>query len=187
LCHDAAYARVTFDGYRAPSILEIPGADQVVVEFNSLSKSHNMAGWRVGAALGSSEALGPFFRLKSNLDSGHFLPVMEAAVTALATDQRWLDERNQVYQRRRDIVVPALRDLGLEAALPQGSIYVWGALPHGRTGLEFAREALEEACVSLTPGAVFGQGGEGYIRLALTTGVERLEEAMRRLAEWRRS
>jgi LL-diaminopimelate aminotransferase len=187
LCHDAAYARVTFDGYRAPSVLEIPGAGQVAVEFNSLSKSHNMAGWRVGAALGNSEALGPLFRLKSNLDSGHFLPVMEAAVTALGTDQSWLDERNRVYQGRRDIVVPALRDLGLEAAVPQGSIYVWGAVPPGHTGLEFVKDALEGACVSLTPGAVFGEQGEGYVRLALTAGTERLEEAMRRLAEWRRS
>ena len=187
LCHDAAYARVTFDGYRAPSVLEIPGAEGVAVEFNSLSKSHNMAGWRVGAALGNSEALQPLFRLKSNLDSGHFLPVMEAAVAALGTDQSWLDERNRVYQRRRDAVVPALRDIGLDAALPQGSIYVWCAVPHGWNSLDFTLEILGKACVSLTPGTVFGEQGEGYVRLALTAGTERLEEAMQRLAEWRRS
>jgi len=185
LCHDAAYARVTFDGCRAPSILELPGAREVAVEFNSLSKSHNMAGWRVGAALGNADALRPLFHLKSNLDSSHFLPVMDAAEAALAVDQGWIDERNSIYRERRDLVLAGLARMELRPATPPGSIYVWSPVPEGWTSLDFVTSALEHARVSLTPGTVFGSAGEGFMRISLTLPAEQLGEALYRLETWR--
>jgi LL-diaminopimelate aminotransferase len=181
ICHDAAYTQVTFDGYRAPSILEAPGAKEVAVEFNTLSKSHNMAGWRVGAAVGNAQALRGLYALKTNLDSGHFLPILEAAVAAMTGDQSWIPGRNEVYRQRRDCILPALRAIGLQAAAPLGSLYVWCRIPVGKSSVEFAAEVLEKCCVSLTPGAVFGAGGEGYVRISLTAPIERVEEAVHRL------
>jgi LL-diaminopimelate aminotransferase len=181
VCHDAAYTQVTYNGYQAPSILEAPGAKAVAVEFNTLSKSHNMAGWRVGVALGNAQALQSLYRLKTNLDSGHFLPVMEAAIAALTGDQSWLLERNRIYQKRRDAVIQALHAIELQARVPKASLYIWCPVPPGWTSLEFATLLLEEACISLTPGTVFGEGGEGYVRISLTAPVERMEEAMQRL------
>jgi LL-diaminopimelate aminotransferase len=181
VCHDAAYAQVTFDGYRAPSILEVPEAKDVAVEFNTLSKSHNMAGWRTGAALGSAPALRALYTLKTNLDSGHFRPVLDAAAEAMTSDQGWLGERNDVYRQRRDAVVPALHELGLRAETPRASLYIWSSVPRGYSSVKFVDAALEQARVSLTPGTVFGKQGEGYVRIALTEPVERMEEAMERL------
>ena len=145
LCHDAAYAQVTFGGYRAPSILEIPGAKEVAIEFNSLSKSHNMAGWRVGAAVGNAQALRSLYTLKTNADSGHFLPVMEAAIAAMTGDQSWQAGRNEVYRQRRDLVITALHARGLPARSPQAGLYVWCPVPAGQTSVEFATRLLEQA------------------------------------------
>ena len=131
LCHDAAYTQVTFDGYSAPSILEIPGASEVAVEFNTLSKSHNMAGWRLGAAVGQAEALSALLKLKTHADSGHFLPVLQAAVAAITGDQTWLESRNAVYQKRRDLAVAGFREMGLRPNDPQASLYVWCPVPDG--------------------------------------------------------
>lgn len=185
VCHDAAYTQVCFDGYRAPSILEIPDARQVAVEFNSLSKSHNMPGWRVGVLVGNRQALQAVFRVKSNLDSGHFRPVLEAAVTAMRGDQGWMVERNQVYQHRRDLVVQALQKMGLSVHVPQAAIYIWAQVPAGWSDVSFAASVLEQSHVSLTPGTVFGAAGAGAVRIALTTPAGRLQEAMQRLQEWR--
>jgi LL-diaminopimelate aminotransferase len=182
ICHDAAYAQVMFDGQPAPSLLQAPGARAVTVEFNTLSKSHNMAGWRAGAAVGNAEALRALYTLKGNVDSGHFLPIHEAATTAMTGDQGWLRERNEVYRQRRDLVIAVLHALGLPAAIPQGSLYIWCPVPSGWASAEFAAAVLETAQVSLTPGAVFGQHGEGYVRISLTAAAERLEAAMERLA-----
>lgn len=182
LCHDAAYSRVTFDGYLPPSPLQIAGAKEVAIEFNTLSKSHNMAGWRVGAALGQAEALRALYKLKTNADSGHFLPILEAGTVALGTDQSWIEARNRVYQRRRDLVVEGLRRLGLTLSAPLASLYVWAPLPPGWRALEFTSAMLEVAQVSLTPGTVFGAHGEGYLRIALTQPEERIAEAMQRMA-----
>jgi LL-diaminopimelate aminotransferase len=184
LCHDAAYTQVCFEGYRAPSILEIPGARQVAVEFNSLSKSHNMPGWRVGALVGNSQALQALFRLKSNLDSGHFRPILDAAVAAMQGDQTWIAERNRIYQQRRDLVLQAAQRMGLEARVPQAAIYVWAQVPPGWSDLDFTASVLEQVSVSLTPGRIFGAAGERAVRIALTTPTQRLQVAMQRLLDW---
>lgn len=181
LCHDAAYAQIVFDGYRAPSLLEVPGAKEVAVEFNTLSKSHNMPGWRVGVLVGNARAVGLFFALKTNLDSGHFRPVTDAAQAALSGNQDWLKERNAVYQLRRDRVLKTLRCIGLEPRTPQASLYIWCPVPSGQTSIEFAENLLERAQVSLAPGEVFGEHGQGFVRIALTSPTERIEEAMQRL------
>lgn len=184
VCHDAAYTQVAFDGYRPPSLLEVPGASQVAVEFNTLSKSHNMAGWRTGALLGNPQAVQAVLRLKTQLDSGHFLPVLQASAAAMNADQSWLAPRNAVYQQRRDLVLQTLAELGLAASTPKAALYVWCAISPGWTSLEFAEALLEQAHVSLTPGTVFGPHGEGYLRIALTAPLNRIAEAADRLKAW---
>jgi len=181
LCHDAAYAQVTYDGYRAPSLLEVAGAKEACVEFNTLSKSHNMAGWRVASILGNAAVIQAMYTLKTNMDSGYFRPLMEAAVAAMTGDQTWLQRRNDTYRQRRDVVLQTLKRLGLQAETPRASLYVWFTIPHGQTSADFASALLERAHISLTPGSVFGPGGEGYVRLSVTAPIERVEEAMRRL------
>lgn len=181
ICHDAPYSQVTYSEQPAPSILQIPGAKEVAVEFNSLSKSHNMAGWRVGAALGNSDALSSLLKIKTNSDSGHFYPIMHAAVAAMTGDQSWLIERNQIYRARRDLVVSVLNKVGLAAAMPEASIYVWCSIPAGWSSAEFVSTLLEQKYVSLTPGSFFGRNGEGYVRISLTASIERLEDAMLRI------
>lgn len=184
LCHDAAYSQVGFDSYRPPSLLEIPGAKDVAIEFNSLSKSHNMAGWRVGAAVGNPEALAALYMLKTNLDSGHFLPVMEAAIAAMTGDQEWLWERNEIYRQRRDIILDGLRAGGLNPAIPHASLYVWSPVPEGVTSVEFTSALLENAGVSFTPGNVFGESGEGYVRIAVSSPTSVIETAMQRVGNY---
>jgi LL-diaminopimelate aminotransferase len=184
LCHDAAYMQVAFDGEQPPSLLQAAGAKDVAVEFNTLSKSHNMAGWRSAALLGNPYALRALHTLKTNADSSHFLPVFEASTAALTGDQSWLLERNEIYRQRRDVVVAGLRQMGLAAALPRASLYVWSPVPAGWNSIAFATAALEQAGVSLTPGTVFGPGGEGFVRISITVPVERVRLAMDRLGEW---
>lgn len=187
LCHDAAYARVTFDGKPAPSLLQVPGASQVAVEFNTVSKSHNMAGWRSAVVAGNPQALKALFTLKTNQDSGHFLPVLEGTIEALTGDQSWVEQRNLVYQSRRDVFVEGLRQLGFEVNEPRASLYVWCPVPAGMTSVDFASQVLEQAQVSLTPGIVFGPGGEGFVRISMTAPQERLKEAVERLGRWRQA
>jgi len=184
LCHDAAYSQVIFDGYKAPSILQIPGAKDVSVEFNSLSKSHNMAGWRVGVVAGNPKVLEALRKLKPDIDNGLFLPIMDAAVAALTGDQGWLKERNEVYRKRRDLVVQGLRKLGLPTTCPKASIYVWAPIPEGWTSLNFTETVLERTGVSLTPGSLYGAQGEGYIRISLGAPIKRIAEGMERLTDW---
>jgi LL-diaminopimelate aminotransferase len=184
VCHDAAYTQVTFQNFHAPSILEAPGAKEVAVEFNTLSKSHNMAGWRVGAASGNPQVLRNLYTLKTNQDSGHFLPVLDAAIEAMCGDQTWLEARNEIYCRRRDAALNGLRAAGLEAETPQASIYIWSKIPDGWKSFDFVNAALEKARVSLTPGAFFGTCGEGFIRVSLTAPIERIQDAMSRIRDW---
>ena len=183
VCHDAAYTQVTYDGYQAPSILQVAGAKDVAVEFNTLSKSHNMAGWRTGVAVGNSSALQSLYTLKTNVDSGQFLPIMEAATAALTGDQGWLSDRNGIYQQRRDLVIEALHASGLYARLPQGSLYIWCPVPAGWSSESFTSALLDQAHISLAPGSIFGEHGEGFVRISFTAPLERLEEAMQRMSQ----
>ena len=182
LCHDAPYADVCYDGYRAPSLLSVPGAKEVAVEFNSLSKSHNMAGWRVGVAAGNSTAIAALLQIKSNVDSGIFLPIQDAAVSALTGDQSWLQERNLVYQQRRDMLYDLLvNDWGLAVAKPLASLYLWPHVPAGYTSASFSDKILLATGVSFTSGAEFGPHGEGYIRISVGQSTARIVEAIERL------
>lgn len=185
LCHDAPYCDVGFDGYRAPSLLQIRGARDVAVEFNSLSKSHNMAGWRIGMVVGNAQVLAALLQVKSNVDTGVFQAVQAAAVTALTGDQAWIAERNAVYQARRDLVLDALRQAGLRAAPPQAGLYVWAATPAGMAAAAFAEQLLVQSGVSVTPGSAFGEYGEGYVRISLGIATARLSEAMDRITKAR--
>ena len=184
LCHDAAYTQVTFEVENAPSILEIRGAKEIAVEFNSLSKSHNMAGWRSGALVGNPEVVSELYRLKTNVDSGHFLPVSDASIEALTGDQSWIRARNEIYRQRRDVVLSFLHEMGLAADRPRATIYIWSPIPEGLSSADFVRSALDETGVSMTPGTVFGLNGEGYVRISLTVSSDRLRTAMERLKGW---
>jgi LL-diaminopimelate aminotransferase len=184
VCHDAAYSQVTYDGYYSPSILEVPGAIDHAVEFNSLSKSHNMAGWRVAVAAGNAQLLSSLYTLKTNLDSSHFLPILEAATQAMTGDQSWLSIRNQVYQKRRDIILQSLKKMGLETQTPKASLFVWSAIPASYSSEEFCVRLLNDTYVSLTPGTVFGKLGDGYVRISITAPEDQLIEAMSRMERW---
>jgi len=181
LCHDAPYCDVTFDGFVAPSLLQVEGAREVAVEFNSLSKTYNMAGWRVGMAVGNAEAIQALALVKSNVDSGVFRPIQEAAAAALTGDQSWIAQRNQVYQRRRDLVWEALQEVGMEAEKPMAGLYLWAKVPEGTISEGFCTALLEEQGVSFGPGSFWGQQGEGYVRISIVQPEERIQEAMERL------
>jgi len=182
ICYDNPYCDITFDGYVAPSILEIPGAMDVAVEFNSLSKTYNMAGWRIGMVVGNAEAIQALTTIKTNIDSGIFRPIQDAAVVALTSDQGWIAERNLIYQHRRDIILGWLPRIGMSAQPPKGSLYVWARVPEGVKCDEFATRMLEEAGVWMTPGTAFGEHGEGYMRLSVCVPEKRLREAGERLS-----
>jgi LL-diaminopimelate aminotransferase len=184
LASDNPYVDVTFDGYVAPSALEASGALEHVIEFMSFSKSYNMAGWRLGAAVGSVKALQTLLRVKSNMDSGHFTAIYEAGIAALEnTPQMWIDERNQIYQRRRDRFMEVLPELGLVAEKPAGSLYIW-AKPVHMDAKSYVEQALLEAHVSLAPGGAYGPGGDEYIRISVGVSDERFEESLDRLKVW---
>ena len=181
--HDNAYADITFDGYVAPSFLATPGASEVGVEVFSLSKSYNMTGWRAGAVVGDREVVDAYWRLKTNVDSGMFGAVQRAAVAALTGSQECVREMCRVYRRRRDLLVTALRTVGMHVDPPKGTIYLWVPVPDGYTSASFTQQVLEQADVVVTPGAAYGPSGEGYVRLSLTVPDDRLEEAVRRIEE----
>lgn len=186
VCHDAAYSEVTFDGYVAPSFLQVPGAIDVGIEFHSLSKTYNMTGWRIGMAVGNATLIDALVRVKSNLDSGIPQAVQYMGIEALEhTAQEWHDANNEVYRRRRDRVVDVLRSIGLDVTTPRSGLYVWARCPEGWTSAEVATALLDEHAVVVTPGRGYGEAGEGYIRLSLTTPDDRVEEGLRRLAGWR--
>jgi LL-diaminopimelate aminotransferase len=187
LCHDAPYVDVTFGGYRAPSLLQVPNAHKIAVEFNSLSKTYNMAGWRVGMAVGNQDALAALGRLKSNVDSGLFLAIQSAAAAALTSDQSWLTERNAIYQQRRDMVLKGVTAAGLTARNSQATLYVWARIPQDLTSFEFTDQLLNQQAVSVAPGSAFGLYGEGYVRISLGQATERIQQAMERLQLWRHS
>lgn len=181
VCHDMAYSDVAYDGYRPPSFLEVPGARDVGVEFNSLSKTYNMTGWRIAMVVGNATLVDALMRVKSNLDSGAPQAIQRMAIAAMLGPQDAVDEHNRVYQRRRDRLVPALQRLGLRVSPPRATLYVWAGLPSGVRSVDYAERLLEETGVVVTPGVGYGAKGEGYVRLSLTIPDERLEEGVRRL------
>jgi len=185
IAHDAPYTDVCFEGYNAPSIMQVPGARDVAVEFNSLSKTYNMAGWRIGMAVGNADVIDYLYNYKSQMDSSTFEPINAAGVIALKGDQSWLEGRNLVYKKRRDLVVKGLKQAGFTVEAPKAAIYVWAALPAGQTdSTAYCAKMLDEIGVSTTPGIVYGPHGEGYIRISLGTPTDRVEQAMQRIAEW---
>jgi LL-diaminopimelate aminotransferase len=181
--HDNAYSETTYDGYRAPSFLATPGAKDVGVEVFSLSKGYNMTGWRCAAMVGNADAIAAYWRLKSNIDSGNFDAVQLAGVAALSPDaDAEVASMNQLYARRRDLVVDALRRIGVEVRAPKATIYVWAPIPAGfDSSAAYCEHVLEEAAVVVSPGGAYGPNGEGFFRISLTTPDDRLVEAVERL------
>ncbi len=181
LGHDLAYSEIAYDGYQAPSVLEIDGARECAVEFHSLSKTFSMTGWRVGFAVGNRTLVRGLGAVKTNLDSGVFQAVQEAAITALIGGDDQLKEYCAIYKQRRDLMVAALRRLGLVCEAPRATFYLWVEVPKGYTSASFAQRVLMEAGVVITPGSGFGKSGEGFVRFSLTVDSERLKEAAARL------
>ncbi len=181
--HDNAYSETTYDGYRAPSFLATDGAKDVGVEVFSLSKGYNMTGWRCAAIAGNPEAIESYWRLKTNIDSGLFEAVQLAAVAALSPDaDAEVASMNELYRRRRDLVVEALAGIGVDVKPPKATIYVWAPIPAGfATAAEYCEHVLEETGVVISPGGAYGPNGEGFFRISLTTPDERLVEAVSRL------
>jgi LL-diaminopimelate aminotransferase len=183
IVHDNAYSETTFDGYVAPSLLATAGASEVGIEVFSLSKGFNMTGWRCAAILGNADAISAYWRLKTNVDSGLFEAVQIAAAAALSGPRKAIVEMNEIYARRRDLVVGALKEIGVDVEPPKGTIYVWAPVPAGHTSTSFAELVLEEAAVVVSPGSMYGPSGEGFFRISLTTPDERLGEALERIRQ----
>jgi LL-diaminopimelate aminotransferase len=181
LAYDNAYCDLTFDGYRAPSIFEIDGAREVALEFFSLSKSFSMTGWRLGFAVGRAELITALTRVKSYVDTGPFLAVQQAGAVALDHAETLVEPIRIELQNRRDAAVAALREAGFALEAPKAAMYLWVALPEGLTSAPFATRALEETGALVLPGSAFGPAGEGFFRIALTVGADRLREAASRL------
>jgi LL-diaminopimelate aminotransferase len=179
--HDNAYSEICFDGYRAPSFLEAPGAKEVGVEIFSLSKGWNMTGWRAALMAGNADVVERYRQLKTNLDSGMFDAVQHAVVAAFTEARNFPLEMAEVYRRRRDLVAAGLQAIGLDVTPPRATPYFWARVPEGHTSASFAELMLEQANVVVSPGGSYGPSGEGYVRLSLTVPDERLEEAVRRM------
>ncbi|MGC9398622.1 MAG: aminotransferase class I/II-fold pyridoxal phosphate-dependent enzyme [Anaerolineae bacterium] len=185
LAYDNPYSEIVWDGYQPPSVLQVPGAKEVALEFNSLSKMANMAGWRVGMAVGSAEAVAALARVKTNADTGIFYPIQRAATVALDLPAAWHAERNAIYRERRAVVTRALERMNWWYAPYAATLYVWAELPPMfPSSMDFARRLLQETGVSVSPGAAFGPSGEGYVRISLVRPVAQLTEAMERWERW---
>ena len=181
VCHDAAYTEMAFDGYRPISFLETDGAKDVGIEFHSLSKTYNMTGWRIGFAVGRAEMIQALGQIKSNIDSGAFQAVQIAGIAALEGDQSCVENMNREYTKRRDVLVDGLIGLGLSVEKPRATFYVWIEVPEGYTSAEFTSHLLLKGGIVVTPGNGFGSAGEGYVRMALTVGKERMKEVIERI------
>jgi LL-diaminopimelate aminotransferase len=181
LCSDLAYSEVAFDGYRPMSVLEIPGAKDVAIEFHSLSKTYNMTGWRIGMAVGSSYAISALSIIKTNVDSGVFKAIQIAGVEALSGPQKEIDKMNKIYAQRRNILVDGLNTLGWKLERPKASFYVWAPVPNGYTSASFVKHLLEKAGVLVVPGSGYGKNGEGYFRISITTDKANIREAISRM------
>ncbi len=184
--HDLAYADITFDGWKAPSIMQVPGARDVAVEFFTLSKSYNMAGWRIGFMVGNKDMVNALARIKSYHDYGTFTPIQVASIIALEGPQECVEEIRLTYQKRRDVMVRGLHDLGWMVENPKASMYVWARIPpqYAEMGsLEFAKKLLTDAKVAVSPGVGFGEYGDDHVRIALIENEHRLRQALRGVRE----
>ena len=183
LCSDMAYSEMTYDGYKAPSVLQVEGAKDVTLEFYSHSKSYNMTGWRVGFVAGNAAAIKALGTIKNNIDSGTFKAIQQAASAAFSVDQSYIDKLNGMYQERRDVMVKGLQELGWDIKPTKATFYIWIPTPNGMSSEEFATIMLEKANVVVPPGIGYGKCGEGYIRIALTKDVEILKKALQRMKD----
>jgi len=179
--HDLAYSEMTFDGYKAHSVLEVPGAKDVAIELHSLSKAHNMTGWRIGFAIGNAYAVKALAQLKSNIDTDVFRAVQQAAIAAFNGPDDDIQRCNELYKERRDVAVAGFRKLGWTLEPIKATFYMWLPVPTGMTSAEFSTVMLEEAGIVVPPGTAYGACGEGYFRMSLCTGKERLQEAFERM------
>jgi alanine-synthesizing transaminase len=180
--HDLAYADIVFDGYRAPSIMEVPGARDVAVEFFTMSKSYNMAGWRVGFMVGNAELVNALARIKSYNDYGMFTPIQVASIVALEGPQDCVGEICERYQRRRDVLVKGLHEIGWMVEVPKASMYIWAKIPEryrAAGSVEFSKKLLKEAKVAVSPGMGFGQYGDDHVRIAMIENEARSRQAIR--------
>ena len=179
---DLAYADIVFDGYKAPSILEVPGAKDIAVEFFSMSKSYNMPGWRVGFMLGNPTLVNALSRIKSYLDYGTFTPIQIASITALEADQKCVSDIRDMYCGRRDVLCDGLNSMGWNVDKPKGTMFVWAPIPEQfkeMGSLEFSKKVLIEAKVAVTPGIGFGSYGDNFVRFALIENEHRTRQALR--------
>ena len=183
LCSDMAYSEMTYDGYKAPSVLQVEGAKDVAIEFYSHSKSYNMTGWRVGFVAGNAGAIKALGTIKNNIDSGTFKAIQQAASAAFTVDQSYIDKLNGMYQERRDAMEEGLRELGWDIKPSKATFYIWIPTPNGMSSEEFATLMLEKAHVVVPPGIGYGKCGEGYIRIALTKDVETIKKAIQRMKD----
>ncbi len=181
--HDNPYSELTFDGYEAPSFLRVNGAKEVGIEFNSLSKTYNMTGWRIGFAVGNHEILNGLRLVKTNIDSGTFQAIQVAGIAALTGSQDCIRANVAVYRARRDALVAGLKSAGIEASKPKATFYLWVRVPDGYSSMQFSMFLLERAGVVVTPGVGFGEYGEGFVRFSLCLDIERIKEACERITD----
>ena len=182
IVHDLAYADIVYDGFKAPSIMQVPGAKDVAVEFFTMSKSYNMAGWRISFMVGNRELVGALTRIKSYHDYGTFTPIQVGAIEALNGPQECVEEVRKEYEHRRDVMVKGLHDLGWMVEKPKASMYIWAELPEfykSMGSVEFSKRLLEKAKVAVSPGIGFGEYGEGFVRIALIENADRIRQALR--------
>ncbi|AFY43294.1 pyridoxal phosphate-dependent aminotransferase [Nostoc sp. PCC 7107] len=183
LCHDNAYSEMAYDGYNPPSVLEVPGAKDIAIEFHSLSKSYNMTGWRVGFVVGNALGIQGLRQVKTNVDSGVFKAIQKAAIAAYNTSEAELQTLMSVYQNRRDIIVKGLQSLGWPIQPPKATLYVWVPVPAGYSSAEFVNLLLDKCGIMVAPGSGYGTSGEGFFRIALTIPEERMQEAIGRMKD----
>jgi LL-diaminopimelate aminotransferase len=183
LASDNPYSEIAYDGYKTTSVLQVDGAKDVAVEFNSLSKPYNMTGWRVAMAVGNKDLIAAIDQVKENTDSGIFNAVQYAGIAALEGPQDIVAKNIAIYQKRRDVVIKTLREIGLTVDPPKATFYIWAPIPEGTTSMDFAGRLLDLCGVVVTPGIGYGSLGEGFIRISLSTPDARLEEAMARIVK----
>ena len=184
LCHDNAYSEMAFDGFQPPSILQVPGAMDIAVEFGSLSKPFNMTGWRMGFAVGCAEVIGGLGIIKTNIDSGQFTAVQDAGIEALLNiDPKFIPSMNELYQARRDVLIDGLNSMGWKLEKTQATFYVWAPVPEGYDSMSFCAAMLEKCGIIVVPGVGYGPAGEGYVRFALTLDEKRIREALARMKQ----